>query len=54
MWKYMGAVGQFREFVQQSGYDYSDDTWNAVVKYSPSDDYPMIGVDWNDTTACAK
>ena len=47
------TVGQFREFVNQSGYKYGGN-WDSVAKYSPGDDYPMIYVDWNDATAYAK
>ena len=46
------TVGQFREFVNQSGYSYN--RWNDVAKYSPWDWYPMVYVNWNDTTAYAK
>ena len=46
------TVGQFREFVDQSDYDY--DRWQDVAKYSPGDDYPMIWVTWHDATAYAK
>ena len=46
------TVGQFREFVNQSGYSYN--RWNEVAKYSPGDDYPMVYVSWNDATAYAK
>ena len=50
------TVGQFREFVNQSGYKYGNEwpTWNDVAKYSPWDWYPMVYVNWNDTTAYAK
>ena len=44
------TVGQFREFVNQSGYSW----WNDVAKYSPVDGYPMVYVTWNDATACAE
>jgi formylglycine-generating enzyme required for sulfatase activity len=47
------TVGQFREFVNQSGYKYEGD-WDNVAKYSPWDWYPMVYVNWNDTTAYAK
>ncbi len=47
------TVGQFREFVNQSGYSYGV-TWNDVAKYSPGDDYPMVYVSWNDATAYAE
>ena len=45
------TVGQFKQFVNQSGYNYN--RWNHVAQYSPGDDYPMIFVDWNDATAYA-
>ena len=47
------TVGQFREFVNQSGYKY-DGSWNDVARYSPGDEYPMVNVNWNDATAYAK
>ena len=47
------TVGQFREFVNQSGYKYGGN-WNDVAKYSPGDEYPMVYVNWNDATAYAK
>ena len=43
------TVGQFREFVNQSGYSYNK--WNDVARNSPGDDYPMVEVTWNDATA---
>ena len=46
------TVGQFREFVNQSGYSYN--RWNDVAVYSPGDEYPMVHVNWNDATAYAK
>jgi len=47
------TVGQFREFVNQSGYKYGGN-WNSVAQYSPGDGYPMVYVNWNDATAYAK
>ncbi|MDP6999888.1 MAG: formylglycine-generating enzyme family protein [Candidatus Poribacteria bacterium] len=47
------TVGQFREFVNQSGYKYGGN-WDDVAKFSPGDDYPMVYVSWNDATAYAK
>ncbi|HIN75890.1 MAG TPA: formylglycine-generating enzyme family protein [Rhodospirillales bacterium] len=46
------TVGQFREFVNQSGDSYNK--WNDVARYSPGDDYPMIYVSWDDATAYAE
>ena len=47
------TVGQFKQFVNQSGYNYGGN-WNDVAKYSPGDDYPMIHVSWNDAVAYAE
>ena len=47
---YEVTVGQFIEFVNQSGYKY-DGNWNDVAKSSPGDWYPMIYVSWNDAVA---
>jgi len=46
------TVGQFREFVNQSGYSYNK--WNDVAKYSLGDEYPIVEMSWNDATAYAK
>jgi len=50
------TVGQFRAFVNQSGYQWGDlfANWDKVAKYSPGDDYPMVYVNWNDAVAYAK
>jgi len=51
------TVGQFKRFVNQSGYDWwsdNDNGWDEVAKYSRSDNHPMIYVSWNDATAYAK
>ena len=45
------TVGQFKQFVGDSGYDYDD--WNYVAEYSPTNQYPMIYVDWYDAMAYA-
>ena len=45
------TVGQFKQFVNHSGYDYPDRRWNDVAHYSPGDDYPMMYVSWNDAVA---
>ena len=44
------TVGQFKQFVEESGYAY--DRWNNVGL--PGDDYPMVQVTWNDATAYAE
>ena len=43
------TVGQFKEFVRETGYEY--DRWDDVAKYSPTDKHPMILVSWFDATA---
>ena len=50
------TVGQFKQFVNQTGYDdyKMKYMWDQVAKYSPGDDYPMIYVSWNDATAYAE
>ena len=40
------TVGQFNQFVEESGYAYN--RWQDVTKYSPGDDYPMVYVSWHD------
>ena len=47
------TVGQFREFVNQSGYKYGGN-WDSVAKYSPGDGHPIVEVNWNDAKAYAK
>jgi formylglycine-generating enzyme required for sulfatase activity len=46
------TVGQFKQFVNETGYSY--DRWNRVATYAPGDEYPMVYVSWNDATAYAK
>ena len=36
------TMGQFKQFVEQSGYSYSN--WNDVAKYLSSDAYSMVYV----------
>ena len=50
------TVGQFKQFVDQSDYEWwpdNDDRWSIVAKYSPTDDHPMVYVSWHDATAYA-
>ena len=46
------TVGQFKQFVEESGYAYS--RWQDVTNYSPGTDYPMVYVTWHDAVAYAK
>ena len=49
---YQVTVGQFKQFIEDSGYDYDD--WDYVAEYSPGDGFPMVYVSWNDATAYAR
>ena len=49
---YEVTVGQFKQFVNQSGYNYSG-KWDKVEKSLPGDEYPMSSVNWNDAVAYA-
>ena len=45
------TVGQFKQFVEESGYAYN--RWQEVAKYSPISGHPMIYVTWDDAMAYA-
>ena len=45
------TVGQFKQFVNQSGYNYK--WWDDVALLSPTDDHPMTIVKWTAATAYA-
>ena len=51
---YQVTVGEFKQFVEQSGYSYSRNSWNNVAKYSLTDEHPMVLVNWYDATAYAE
>ncbi len=52
---YEVTVDQFKTFLKSSGYKPREAIdWNWVYKYSPTDDHPMIYVNWYDATAYAK
>ena len=46
------TVGQFKEFVRETGYEY--DRWDWVAVWSPTGKHPMILVTWDDATAYAE
>tara|TARA_B100000809_G_scaffold20056_1_gene17710 strand:+ start:69 stop:863 length:795 start_codon:yes stop_codon:yes gene_type:complete len=52
------TVGQFKQFVAASGYDYDFDEDSGyggpVARYSPTDEHPMVRVIWDDAVAYAK
>ena len=43
------TVGQFKKFVEESGYTYN--FWDDVAVCSPKDKYPMVFVSWSDAKA---
>ena len=47
------TIGRFRQFVNQSGYNYPDHLWNKVAQYSPTDDHPMVRLSGDDAAAYA-
>ena len=51
--KYEVTVGQFKQFLNETGYDFH---WRLWEKYfvSPTDDHPMVNVDWYEAIAFAK
>ena len=49
---YQVTVGQFKQFIEDSRYDYDD--WDSVAGYSAGDGFPMAYVSWNNATAYAK
>lgn len=51
--KYEVTVGQFRKFVQESGYKWNRFWWKLSI-YSPTDDHPIVNVDWYAASAYAK
>ena len=48
------TVGQFKKFLAQADHPFDGDLWAKVYKYSPTEKYPMIYVDWNDAAAYSK
>ncbi len=51
--KYEVTVGQFKQFTRETGYNFD---WRLWEKYfvSPTDDHPMVNVDWYEASAYAK
>merc|ERR1711964_329166 len=44
------TVGQFKAFLSDSDYNWTG-SWDGVSTYSPTDDHPMIYVNWHDAMA---
>ncbi|MBT3839580.1 MAG: formylglycine-generating enzyme family protein [Candidatus Marinimicrobia bacterium] len=51
--KYEVTVEEFRQFTQETGYKFN---WRLWEKHfvSPTDNHPMVNVDWNEATAYAE
>ena len=50
--KYEVTVGQYRQFVQETGAAFPD--WEEVVRYAQTDRHPMVNVSWYDAMIYAK
>ena len=48
------TIGQFKKFLAESDHPFSADFWKRIYEFSPTDDYPMIYVNWYDATAYAQ
>ena len=51
--KYEVTVGQFRQFIQETGYDWDRFWWKMSI-FSPTDNHPIVYVDWHAAAAYAK
>ena len=49
---YEVTIGQFKEFVNQTRYDFK--RWDDVADFSATDDHPIVYVTWADAEAYAK
>jgi formylglycine-generating enzyme required for sulfatase activity len=48
--KYEVTVGQFRKFLEETGYEYDWSVWQEYF-VSPEDNHPMVNVDWHQASA---
>ena len=51
--KYEVTVGQFNQFLKETGYDYYRSLWQRFV-VSPTNVHPIVNVDWYAASAFAK
>ncbi|MCE2400099.1 formylglycine-generating enzyme family protein [Candidatus Poribacteria bacterium] len=50
--KYEITVGEYKQFIKKTGHDAPD--WDAIAKYSPTDEHPIANVTWYDAVAYAE
>ena len=50
--KYEVTVGEYKEFIQATGYPAPD--WNKIAEDSPTDQHPIVYVSWHDAMAYAQ
>ena len=48
------TVGQFKKFLAETDHPFDGDLWAKVYEYSPTEEHPMIYVDWHDAAAYSK
>jgi formylglycine-generating enzyme required for sulfatase activity len=51
--KFEITVGEFKQFLNETGYDFDWSLWERFF-VSPTDDHPMVHVNWYEATAFAK
>ena len=49
--KYEVTVGEYKRFIKKTGHDAPD--WEEIAKYSPTDNHPIVNVNWYDANAYA-
>jgi|TARA_B100000315_G_scaffold259506_1_gene315846 formylglycine-generating enzyme required for sulfatase activity len=50
---YEVTVGQYKRFIDETGYDFNRSLWQRFI-VSPTDDHPIVNVDWYAASAYAK
>ena len=50
--KYEVTVGEFMKFVDETGYEFKMSLWEKYY-ISPTDNHPIVNVNWNDAVAYA-
>lgn len=51
--KYEVTVGQYKQFIEETGYEFTMSLWEKYF-ISPTDNHPVVSINWIDATAYAK